>query len=98
MVPLFCWALLLDNNSLDAGDCFSVQSIVRKEADSGAPVQEDNSIGSSITPINWRSGFQMAVVLVRIMTTITEIPQRQEKPLMQFQTVLTLKFTGSTPA
>jgi hypothetical protein len=51
-------ALLLDNDSLDEGDCFSVQSIVRKEAESGAPVQEDNSIGSSITPINWRSGFQ----------------------------------------
>jgi len=46
--------LLLDNNSLDKGDCFSVQSIVREEAESGALVQEDNSIGSSITPINWR--------------------------------------------
>jgi len=32
--------------------------MVRKEAESGAPVQEDNSIGSSITPINWPSGFQ----------------------------------------
>jgi hypothetical protein len=50
MVLLFCW--------LDKGDCFSVQSIVRKEAESGALVQEDNSIGSSITPINWQSGFQ----------------------------------------
>jgi hypothetical protein len=40
----------------------------------------------------------MAVVLVRIMTTITGIPQRQEKPLMQFQTVLPLIFAGSTPA
>jgi len=49
---------LLDNDSLDEGDCFSVQSMVRKEAESGAPVQEDNSIGSSTTPINWRSGFQ----------------------------------------
>jgi len=49
---------LLVNDSLDKGDCFSVQSIVRKEAESGAPVQEDNSIGSSITPINWRSEFQ----------------------------------------
>jgi len=54
------WAtLLLDNNSLDEGDCSSVRSSsVRKEAESGAPVQEDNSIGSSITPINWPSGFQ----------------------------------------
>jgi hypothetical protein len=51
-------SVLLDNNSLDEGDCFSVQSLVRKEAESGAPVQEDNSIGSSITPINWPSGFQ----------------------------------------
>jgi hypothetical protein len=51
-------ALLLDNNSLDEGDCSSVPSNVRKEAESGAPVQEVNSIGSSITPINWRSGFQ----------------------------------------
>jgi hypothetical protein len=40
----------------------------------------------------------MAVVLVRIMTTITGIPQQQEKPLMLFQTVLTLIFAGSTPA
>jgi len=54
-------ALLLDNDSLDEGDCFSVPSIVRKEAESGAPVQEENSIGSSITPINWRSGFQNGV-------------------------------------
>jgi len=50
--------LLLDNNRLDEGDCFSVQSMVRKEVESGAPVQEENSIGSSITFINWRSGFQ----------------------------------------
>jgi hypothetical protein len=48
----------LDSKSLDEGDCFSVQSFVRKEAESGAPVQEDSSIGSSITPINWRLGFQ----------------------------------------
>jgi hypothetical protein len=48
----------LDKNSLDEDDCFSIQSIVRKEAESGAPVQEENSIGSSITPINWHSGFQ----------------------------------------
>jgi hypothetical protein len=40
----------------------------------------------------------MAVVLVRIMATITGVSPRQEKPLMQFQTVLTLIFTGSTPA
>jgi len=192
-------ALLLDNDSLDEGDCLSVPSIVRKEAESGAPVQEENSIGSSITPINWRSGFQngvvagtdhddyygntpaaeeavdavpdfvdadiygfhpgldnddpmdaaflfendgldegdcfsvsslvrkeaessapqskkkgvlaavsrlqtgvqgfkMVLVLVRIMTIITGIPQRQEKPLMLFQTLLTLIFMGSTPA
>jgi hypothetical protein len=50
--------VLLDNDSLDENDSFSVQSMVRKGAESGAPVQEDNSIGSSITPINWPSGFQ----------------------------------------
>jgi len=51
-------ALLLDNDSLDEGDCSSVPSSVRKEAESGAPVREENSIDSSITPITWRSGFQ----------------------------------------
>jgi hypothetical protein len=48
----------LDNNSLDEGDCSSVPSSIRKEAESGAPVQGENRIGSSITPINWHSGFQ----------------------------------------
>jgi hypothetical protein len=51
-------ALLFDNNCLDEGDCLSVPSNVRKEAESSAPFHEDNSIGSSIKPINWRSGFQ----------------------------------------
>jgi len=39
-------ALLLDNNSLDEGDCFSVPSIVRKEAESGAPVQEETVLAA----------------------------------------------------
>ena len=35
-------ALLLDNDSLDEGDCSSVpSSSVRKEAESAAPVQEE---------------------------------------------------------
>ena len=72
-------ALLLDNDSLDEGDCSSVpSSSVRQEAESGAPDQEENSIGSSITP--GVQGFKMVVVLVRLMTTITGIPQRQEEP------------------
>jgi hypothetical protein len=40
----------------------------------------------------------MVVVLVQIMTIMTGTPQRQEKPLMQFQTLLTLIFMGSIPA
>ena len=39
-------ALLLDNDSLDEGDCYSVQSIVRKEAESGAPVQEETVLAA----------------------------------------------------
>jgi len=54
-------AFLFGNDGLDEGDCFSVSSLVRKEAESSAPVQEERNIGSSITPTNWRSGFQNGV-------------------------------------
>jgi hypothetical protein len=91
-------AFLFENDGLDEGDCFSVQSLVRKEAESSALVQEERSIGSSITPTNWRSGFQNGVVSGTDHDDYYGNAQEQEKPLMLFQTLLTPIFMGSTPA
>jgi len=91
-------ALLFDNNCLDEGDCLSVPSNVRKEAESRAPFHEGSSIGGSITPIKWRSGFQKGAGAGKVMTIMTDTLQRQEKPLIQFQILSTLIFMGSNPA
>jgi hypothetical protein len=40
----------------------------------------------------------MGLVLVRIMTIMTDTLQRQEKPLMQFQILSTLIFMVFNPA
>jgi hypothetical protein len=93
-------AYLFENDGLDDGNCFSVPSLVRKEAESSALVQEERSIGSSrLSRLQTGvQGFKMVLVLVRVMTIITGKPQQQGKPLMLFQTLSTPIFMGSTPA